>query len=105
MEALSSPLNENVMVDQKMMSLRWVLGTRLALVNSVAEPNRTQQTRPRPIRMIVGTQNPIAPRLCSHLPILRPATLRPTAIASPMREKTIKYSGLLAARCQDGPPM
>src|SRR5437867_1785764 len=104
MEALSSPLNENVMVDQKMMSLRWVLGTRLAPVNAVADPNRAQQTRPRPIRMIVGAQNPIAPRLCSHLPMLRPATLRPTAIASPMREKTMKYGALFPACCQEGPP-
>ena len=40
MDALSKPLRENAMVDQKMTSLSRVLGTRLSAVNGVAEPKR-----------------------------------------------------------------
>ena len=63
MDALSSPLSENAMVDQKTMSLSRVLGTRLSAVNGVAEPKRSQQTTASPIRNSAGTQSPTAPRL------------------------------------------
>src|ERR1700681_4951455 len=103
MDALSAPLSENAIVDQKMMSLRWVLGTSDPSVIGVADPNRWSATDASATRMTAGSHSATAPTLCSHFAMSRPRTLRPTASASPAHDATTKYTGSLASAAPCAP--
>src|SRR6266851_8959310 len=104
-DPLSTPPNAKAIVDQKMTSLRLVLGINVACVIGVAEPCRRHEIAPSTISTIAGIHAAIAPTLFSHFPTLRPTTFMVTAIARPTVETTMKYVRLEASDCHDGPPM
>src|SRR5262245_18298739 len=104
-DPLSTPPNANAMVDQKITSLRFVLGAKAAPSIGVAEPNRLHAITPRPTSSIAGIQLAIAPTLFSHFPTSRPTTLSVTAIASPVIDTAMKYALLPDSVCHDAPPM
>lgn len=58
-----------------------------------------------PTSTIPGTQRPIAPRLCSHFPMLSPRTFNPLAIASAIIEKMMKYAWLFCRWSKRWPKM
>ncbi len=104
-DALSRPLSENAIVDQKMMSLRCVLGTNDFAVNGVADPKSDADAIPMPTSTIAGIQSPSAPRLCSHFPMLSPRMLSPTATPSAINEKMMKYGWLFCSASKRCPKM
>ena len=89
-EALSTPPNANAIVDQKITSLRSVLGTNEAAGIGVAEPYRDQESHPRTTSAPAGTQLAIAPTLFSHFPTFRPTTLRVTVRTRPAIATAVK---------------
>src|SRR6185436_13901555 len=82
-DALSTPPNANAIVDQKITSLRLVLGTNAPASIGVADPKRLHEIAPRTKSAPAGIQAASAPTLLSHLPMFRPTTLRVTARTSP----------------------
>src|SRR5580765_8497941 len=54
------------MVDQKMTSFRFVLGTNTGGVNGVADPKRLHDTAPSTMSTAAGIQLAIAPTLFDH---------------------------------------
>src|SRR5215510_14755767 len=83
-DALSTPPNAKAIVDQKMTSLRPVLGTNVAgAAIGVADPNRVHDTTPRMMSAPAGTQLATAPTFVSHLPTFSPTTFKVTATARP----------------------
>src|ERR1700722_19331246 len=103
-DALSTPVTENAIVDQKIISLMCTLGTNADGASDVADPYRPQITTLSTMSSIAGTHRPTAPALCTHFPILRPATLGPTASARPINEAPIAYAGIVA-RCAPRAPV
>src|SRR6266581_3476240 len=97
-DAVSQPPNAKNKSDQKMMSLKWVLGTIEWRVNVVADPNRCQAMKPITITMAAGTHMATAPTLCSHLPTSSPTKFISVAAARVTNEKMMKNVGL-AERC------
>src|SRR5262249_45661726 len=95
----------NAIVDQKIMSLRLMLGMNAAGVIGVAEPNRFQERTPSAISAASGIHAAIAPALCSHLPISRPTMLSATASVSPIIDTSMKYVLLFESACPGAPPM
>src|SRR5262250_3703926 len=91
-DALSTPPNANAIVDQKMTSLRLVLGRSDEGARLDADPNLTHEIAPSAMSSSAGSQPAIAPTLLSHLPTLRPTTLRTTAIVRPVIATAMKYS-------------
>ena len=104
-DPLSTPPNANAIVDQKITSLRPVLGTSDEGVIGVADPNRYHDTTPRPISSSAGIHPAIAPTLFSHLPTFSPTTFIVTAIARPTTATAMKYVLLVDSACHEGPPM
>ena len=88
-----------------MMSLRCVLGMNECAVNGVADPKRDATMKPITTSTIPGTHNPIAPALCSHFPMFSPMTLSPTATASAISEKMMKYGWLVCSASKRWPNM
>src|SRR5450759_3897221 len=90
-DPLSTPPNAKAIVDQKMMSLRCMLGTRAWAVIGVADPKRPHATAPSTISSTAGVQPAIAPTLLSHFPTFNPTTFIVTAIARPVDATAMKY--------------
>ena len=97
------PLSENATVDQKMTSLRCVVGMNEARVSGVADPNRAHTTALNATSATVGNHMPIEPRLCSHLLMFNPMTLSTTASPSPRMDAMTKYDRLSASVCPCAP--
>ena len=89
-EAVSRPAKPNAMVDQKIMSLTLVRGTRSPAVMSLAGPKRASATAPMATRSAIGIQVPRPPALCSHFPTPRPTTFSQVARASPPSDTAMK---------------
>jgi hypothetical protein len=104
-DPLSMPPNAKAIVDQKMMSLRFMLGTNACAFIGVADPNRLQATIPSAISSNAGIHPAIAPTLLSHFPTFSPTTFIVTAVARPIVETAMKYRLLDDSDCQAGPPM
>src|SRR5579864_4616427 len=92
------------MVDQKITSLRAVLGTNARAGMGVADPNRLHDTTPSATSAPAGIQLAIAPTLFNHLPTFSPTTFIATATARPVMDTTMKYVLLPDHACHDGPP-
>ena len=88
-DAVSHPPNANVSTDQKIMSLKCVLGIMECSVNEVADPKRCHATKPITMTIPTGIHIAIAPTLCSHLPISSPTIFNSVAALSVSREKTM----------------
>ena len=89
-DPLSTPPKANAIVDQKMMSLRCMLGTRAWPVIGVANPNRLHATAPSAISTIAGIHPAMAPTLVSHFPTFNPTTFIATVTASPAVDTAMK---------------
>ena len=89
-DPLSTPPKANASVDQKMMSLRCMLGTTAWASIGVADPNRLQATAPSAISSIAGSQPASAPTLVSHFPTFNPTTFIATVTARPVMETATK---------------
>ena len=89
-DPLSTPPNAKAMVDQKMMSLRCMLGATACAVMGVAEPNRLHATAPSAISSMAGIHPATAPMLASHLPTFNPTTFIATASARPVIDTAMK---------------
>src|SRR5437763_3584845 len=90
-DALSTPPYANAMVDQKMTSLKLVLGMNARAFIGVADPCRTHERRPSAISSSAGTQPASAPALCSHFPTFNPTMLSVTASVRPIIATVMKY--------------
>src|SRR5260370_25242698 len=88
-EAVSQPPKAKVKDDQKIMSLKRVLGIMVVALKEVAEPKRCHAMAPMPMMITTGSHIATAPTLCSHLPTLRPTTFMPVLIAKVTNEKSI----------------
>src|ERR671937_383082 len=104
-DPLSMPPKAKAIVDQKITSLRLMLGTSAAAVIGVADPNRPAATTPNTMRNRSGTHAAAAPTLFSHLPTFSPTRFRSTAIERPTIDTAMKYGPLVESDCHDGPPM
>src|SRR5437588_2588377 len=104
-DPLSTPPNAKAIVDQKITSLRLVLGINVCAEIGVADPKRFHEYMPSAIRMNAGIQLAIAPTLFSHFPTFRPTTFIVTAMTSPVMATTMKYVLLVDHACHAGPPM
>src|SRR6185436_11283704 len=102
---LSTPPNAKAIVDQKMTSLKLVLGTMASAVSGVADPNRIHEIAPSTINTVAEAQPAIAPALLSHLPTSRPTTLSVTVTRRPAIATAMKYELCEASGCHDAPPM
>ena len=88
-EAVSQPPKAKVNDDQKIMSLKRVLGIMLVALKEVADPKRCHAMTPMPMMITTGNHIATAPALCSHLPTSRPTTFRMVTMVKVMIEKTI----------------
>src|SRR5204863_8438602 len=89
-DPLSTPPNAKAIVDQKMMSLRLVLGKNACAFMDVADPNRPQATTPSAISSSAGVHPAIVPALLSHLPTFSPTTFIVTATVRPLAATRMK---------------
>src|SRR5262249_44963970 len=83
-DPLSTPPKANAIVDQKITSLRLVLGRNAPASIGVADPNPRHATPPSPTSSVAGIQLATAPTLFRHFPTPRPTTFSVTAIARPV---------------------
>src|SRR5262245_4297735 len=104
-DPLSTPPKAKAIVDQKITSLRLVLGVTVSTVIGVAAPKRIHDTTPIAISSSAAAQPVTAPRLFSHLPTSRPTTFIVTVMIRPIIAKVMKYALLAERLCHDAPPM
>src|SRR5580765_7373351 len=102
-DALSTPPKAKAIVERKTRSFSDVPGRSEAAVIGVADPYLLQEYTPNPMSSAIGIHPAIAPPLLSHFPTFRPTTLRTTATVRPARATAMKYGGLEASDCVDGP--
>src|SRR6478752_7588596 len=94
-EALSTPAKAKAIVDQKMTSLRPVLGMSELMVIGVADPYFIHEKNPNASSSDSGTHAASAPMFVIHLPMFSPTMLRTTATARPATDTARKYALLV----------
>src|SRR5260221_12347769 len=104
-DAFSTPAKAKAIVDQKITSLRPVLGISDCRVMGVADPYFIQEKNPNASSRHSGTHAASAPTFVSHLPMFRPTTLSATAAVRPNTDTARKYVLLVESAWTDGPPM
>src|SRR5712692_4313255 len=89
-DPLSTPPKAKAIVDQKMTSLRPVLGTSDRAVIGVADPYLIHEKNPNARRSEIGTHAASAPTFVSHFPMFKPTTLSATAAVRPTTDTARK---------------